>query len=116
MMDAWDRETPTVRAPEPAEVYEIRSSSEVDEILYRYSVGDSDAALRGAEPLLGRVPVVIQSRALFAAMQIGAAEEHLLHLVDGRSVAEVVSASGLPVHEAMRGLCELLDARVLALR
>jgi hypothetical protein len=110
-------EAPTLRP-----IRFVRSGSDelapIHELLYRFDVGDHLGALAAAEALLDRslVPLIVVPDELLGAMRVETSTALLLASIDGRSSLEVVlERCGLPFTDALRALCDLLDARYVAL-
>jgi hypothetical protein len=115
----FSSEAPTLRPAQLVAVQRIRLGAPVDEILYRFSVGDLTGALAAAESLLdGRcVPVVIVSEVLISAMRLEHEEQFVLPFVDGHSSLEdILRASGLPMLDSLRAISVLLEKNVISLR
>ena len=91
----------------------------IQEVLARFELGDFLGALAVAGELLddGRVPTVIVSRDQLHAFRLEDREELIVSLIDGKTSLEVVlENTGLPMIDALRTLCELVEKRVVALR
>lgn len=113
-----DSEAPTL--PPPPSLRDVRdASAPIEELLYRFEVGDHKGALAAAESLLDQrlVPTLVVSWELVPALGLAPDAVLLLTVVDGRaSLEQVLEASGMPLLDALRALCVLLDERVVALR
>jgi hypothetical protein len=89
------------------------------ELLYRFEVGDHKGALAAAETLLDRslVPMVLVPQELLPALALDPRAALLVSCIDGATSLEaVLEASTMPMLEALRALCELLEQRVVTLR
>jgi hypothetical protein len=116
-----DRERPTLppRHSEPVPVERIQLGVEVDELLYRYDMGDIAGALSVGLPLLDEdhIPAIIMPDVILEAVTMSGREEYVLRLVDGWStMAEIVEVSTLSTLDTLRTFCELVEKGVVALR
>jgi hypothetical protein len=110
-----DRET---LPPQPIEVEHIHLGVSVDELLYRYDMGDIAGALSVGLPLLDQdyIPAVITPQVILSSIQLSGCEEYVLSLVDGWStLAELVELSNLSTLDTLRTFCELVEKRVIGL-
>jgi len=117
---AAERETlpPPSRRVEPVAIEHIQLGVSVDELLYRYDMGDIAGALSVGLPLLDEdhIPEVVMPEVVLATLTMSAREEYLLPFVDGWSTtAEIVDASHLSTLDTLRTLCELIEKGVIAL-
>jgi hypothetical protein len=115
-----ERETlpPPSRQFEPVAVEHIQLGISVDELLYRYDMGDIAGALSVGLPLLDEdhIPAVIMPDVILSAVTMSGMEEYLLPFVDGWStMAEIVEASHLSTLDTLRTLCQLIEKSVIAL-
>jgi|HubBroStandDraft_1064217.scaffolds.fasta_scaffold450828_1 hypothetical protein len=104
--------------PEPIEVEHIHLGVSVDELLYRYDMGDIAGALSVGLPLLDEdyIPAIITPQVVLSAMPLSGREEYVLSLVDGWStLAELVEISRLSTLDTLRTFCELIEKRVVGL-
>lgn len=113
-----DDEAPTLRP-----LAMVRTASEelapIHELLYRFDVGDHRGALAAAEALLdgSLVPAIVVPHELLTSMPLDSSSALLLSCIDSSSTLEVVlEKSGLPMLDALRAICDLVDARVVVLR
>jgi hypothetical protein len=114
---ARDRETLPPH-PQPIEVEHIHLGVSVDELLYRYDMGDIAGALSVGLPLLDHdyIPAVITPQVILSSIQLSGREEYVLSLVDGWStLAELVELSNLSTLDTLRTFCELVEKRVIGL-
>jgi hypothetical protein len=113
-------ECPTLPPPPSVRIEHFHTTPvDMDELLYRLSVGDHEGALGVAESLLREdpIPLIIVAGVLLQAMNLSHRDEYVLSFVDGCStLGEVVLATGLVKLEALRSVCELLERNVIALR
>jgi hypothetical protein len=117
---AADRETvpPPSGAYQPVAIEHIQLGVSVDELLYRYDMGDIAGALSVGLPLLDEeyVPAVIMPDVILMAVSLSGREEYVLSLIDGWStMAELVEVSRLSTLETLRTCCELLEKGVIAI-
>lgn len=116
--DPGERDATTL--PPPPSLRDLRdSAAPLEELLYRFEVGDHRGALAAAETLLDQrlVPTVIVPFDLLHALGLDPNAMLLLAYVDGRASLEtVLETSGVPMLEALRALCDLLEQRVIVLR
>lgn len=113
------REAPTLRPPPDVSVVRYKVGVPVDELLYRFEMGDTAGALDAAQALLDEEPkpIVMMPATLSAELLLGHREEYLLGFIDGHAtLEEVIRSTGLSMLEALRSVCDLLDKRVIALR
>jgi hypothetical protein len=115
-----ERETlpPPCRQFEPVAVEHIQLGVSVDELLYRYDMGDIAGALSVGLPLLDEdhVPAVIMPDVVLSAVTMSGMQEYILPFVDGWStMTEIVEASHLSTLDTLRTLCELIEKGVIAL-
>jgi len=104
--------------PAPIEIEHIHLGVSVDELLYRYDMGDIAGALSVGLPLLEEdyIPAIIMPQVVLNAMPLSGTEEYVLSLVDGWStLAELVEISGLSTLDTLRTFCELIEKRVVGL-
>jgi hypothetical protein len=103
-----ERNTP-LEAPRPGQ-------EQIEELLFRFEMGDYLGALALSDALLGRRPVLLMPRELTPRLGVEDREAFLLQIIDGlTNVEEVVDASGLPMVEALRSLCSLVQKRIIEL-
>ncbi len=106
--------------PPPPSLRDLRdTSAPLEELLYRFEVGDHKGALSAAETLLDQrlVPTIVVPRDLLSAIGLEPTAVLLLTFIDGRASLEtVLETSGVPMIEALRALCDLLEQRVVVLR
>jgi len=110
-------ERDTEPAP-PIEVEHIHLGVSVDELLYRYDMGDIAGALSVGMPLLDEdyIPAVIMPQVVLSAIPISSREHYVLSLVDGWStMAELVEISSLSTLDTLRTFCELMEKGVVGL-
>lgn len=118
-VDANDAsEQPTL--PPPPSLRDVRdTSAPLEELLYRFEVGDHKGALAAAESLLDRrlVPTLVVSWDTIPRLGLSPDAVLLLTSVDGQLALEsLLEACGVPMLDAIRALCDLLDRRVITLR
>jgi hypothetical protein len=109
---------PTLPPPPLASVVRYRTGAPVDELQYRLAMGDHVAALAAAEDLFegGYVPVALPSVLTPMELNLGYRECTLLTLIDGETpLATVLQSSGLDQLDALRALCELVEAELVTL-
>jgi hypothetical protein len=100
----WDS-----REPEPA----------VHEILYRFAMGDEVGAVAAARVLLdGRcVPAFTVSLDVLDEIDLDPRAALFLGAVDGTTrLSRVLEDCGLPLVDAVRTVCDLVERRILVLR
>jgi hypothetical protein len=110
-----ERET---QPPAPIEIEHIHLGVSVDELLYRYDMGDIAGALSVGLPLLEEdyIPAIVTPQVVLSAMPLSGREEYVLSLVDGWStLAELVEISRLSTLDTLRTFCELIEKRVVGL-
>jgi hypothetical protein len=91
----------------------------IRELLERFDRGDYLGALAMADATLDdkRVPFVVPSRERIADYELDHRQTYLLSVIDGVSPLEaVLETSGLPLLDALRIFCDLVEKRVVALR
>jgi hypothetical protein len=94
-----------------------RGDERIEELLFRFEVGDYLGALSLSDALLGARPARLVSARIARQVGLDDREAMLFHFVDGAtSVEDVLKVSGLPMIEALRSLCSLVQKRVVALR
>ncbi len=114
----YERETLPPPALEPIAIERIQLGVSVDELLYRYAMGDIAGALNVGLPLLDEdhIPAIIMPDVVVSALNVSGREEYVLSLVDGWStMAEIVEVSRLSTLETLRTFCELIEKGVLGL-
>jgi hypothetical protein len=113
-------EAPTVPPPRPPiSVTQIKVGAPIDELLYRFSMGDFKGALAVAEALLDeeRIPIVMVPPDLLVHMRLDHREAFLVSFIDGQSSLDaVLQASGMPMLEGLRAICELIEKKIIGLR
>jgi hypothetical protein len=113
------RDAPTLPPPAAVSVVRYKVGVSVDELLYRFSMGDMAGAVDSALELLDEdpIPIVAVPTDVLSEMVLGHHASYVLSFIDCEATLdEVIKASGLPLVEALRALCELLDQSVIALR
>jgi hypothetical protein len=111
-----DRETLPPHAP--IEIEHIHLGVSVDELLYRYDMGDISGALSVGLPLLEQdyIPAIIMPEVVLSALTLSGREDYVLSLVDGWStMAELVEISRLSTLDTLRTFCELIEKRIVGL-
>jgi hypothetical protein len=91
----------------------------IRELLERFDRGDYLGALAMADATLDdkRVPFVVPSRKELADYELDHREAYLLSVIDGVSPLEaVLVTSGMPLLDALRIFCDLVEKRVVVLR
>ena len=117
--DDSDRDVPTLRPPAEVSVVRYKVGVSIDELLYRFSVGDYIGALDAAQSLFDEepVPIVVLAPHVAEVMPLTHREEYVLSFIDGRATLDdIVHQCGLPMLDAVGAVCGLLDKRVIALR
>jgi hypothetical protein len=112
-----DRERETM-PPAPIEIEHIHLGVSVDELLYRYDMGDMDGALSAGRPLLEAdyIPAIITPQIVLSSIPMSSREAYVLSLVDGWStLAELVEGSQMSPLETLHTFCELIEKRVIGL-
>jgi hypothetical protein len=102
----------------PIAIERIQLGVSVDELLYRYSVGDISGALSVGMLLLDEdhIPNVVMADVVVSAVAMSGREEYVLSLVDGWSTMnEIVEASRLSTLETLHTFCELIEKGVVSL-
>jgi hypothetical protein len=111
-------EAPTL--PPLPHVRDVRDqATPLEELLYRFEVGDHRGALAAAETLLDQrlAPTMIVPWEVVPSLELSPTATLLLTLVDGRTPLEALLDVGMiPMIDALRALCELLEQRVVVLR
>jgi hypothetical protein len=98
-----------LEAPRPGQ-------EQIEELLFRFEMGDYLGALALSDSLLGTRPVLLMPRELTPRLGVAEREAFLLQIIDGlTNLEEVVDASGLPMVEALRSLCSLVQKRIIEL-
>ena len=115
-----ERETlpPPGAGYEPLTVSRYQLGVSIDEILYRYDMGDIAGALREGLPLIdeAHVPAVVMPDVVLSAVDLSGREEYVLSLIDGWcTMSEIVDGSSLSTLETLRTVCELIEKGVVAL-
>jgi hypothetical protein len=113
------RDAPTLPPPAAVSVVRYMVGVSVDELLYRFSVGDTAGAVDAALELLDEdpIPIVAVPADVMSEMVLEHHASYLLSFVDGQApLDEIIKATGLPLVEALRAVCELIDKAVIALR
>jgi hypothetical protein len=116
------RMTEYVRSPATAlrDVRDGRPDILIRELLSRFEAGDYLGALAASDAVLDSAGVLLPTPAAIGgrrarAMSPSAAQ--ILVLADRRAtLEEVVSASGLPMLDALRTVCELMEAGLLKIQ
>lgn len=114
-----ESEAPTIPPPRAVERDRTEALAPIHELLYRFDVGDHRGALAAAESLLDRslIPAIVVAPELLSRMGLDTAPSLLLSCIDGHTSLEaVLDHTGLPMLDALRALCDLLDAKVVTLR
>jgi hypothetical protein len=107
------RDTPTARPSRRTET----DLTPLHELLYKFEVGDHLGALATAEALLDAHLVPTALRPFDPPEPLDATALLLLTFVDGRTTLErVLDASEIPMLDALRALCDLVEGGVVALR
>jgi len=107
------RDRPTAR-PSGHAVSEL---APLHELLYKFEVGDHLGALATAEALLDAHLVPTALHAFEPPETLDPTALLLLTFVDGRTTLErVLDASEIPMLDALRALCDLVEWGVVALR
>lgn len=91
----------------------------VDELLYRFAVGDREGAVAAAGVILDRshVPLLLAAGSELADAMLDARARWLLPFIDGLTpLALVLDHCGLPRADALEAFCELLERGIVALR
>jgi hypothetical protein len=104
--------------PQPIEVEHIHLGVSVDELLYRYDMGDIAGALSVGLPLLDHdyIPAVVTPQVILSSIPLTGREDYVLSLVDGWStLAELVELSNLSTLDTLRTFCELVEKRIIGL-
>ena len=105
-------ERPTVPPPGA-----LPRASALDEVVFRLACGDFEAALEASDALMERVPVLVMARASLRWEPLGYWELVLVSRVDGEAtLSELIDAAELPLAEAVRVICELVERQIVALR
>jgi hypothetical protein len=107
------RDRPTARPARQT----ARELAPLHELLYKFEVGDHLGALATAEALLDAHLVPTALRPFDPPEALDATASLLLTFVDGRTPLErVLDASEIPMLDALRALCDLVEWGVVALR
>lgn len=112
---------PTIKPPARSSGLRLKASDAdlpIQELLARFELGDYLGALAVADTLLDdrRKPALRATVDELRAFRLDHREGFLLSLVDGRTSLEgVLEASGLPMIDALRIFCELVEKRIIAL-
>ena len=103
--------------PRPIAIKRIQLGVSVDELLYRYDMGDIAGALSVGLPCsMKSHPGGHHARRHVGGRQRVGSEEYVLSLVDGWSTMnEIVQASHLSTLDTLRTFCELIEKGVIAL-
>jgi hypothetical protein len=119
-IDREERAADAPTLPPPPSLRDVRdASAPLEELLYRFEVGDHKGALAAAETLLDQrlVPTLAVPFALLSAMGLDTNAMLLLTSIDGcASLETVLESSGVPMIDALRALCRLLEERIITLR
>jgi hypothetical protein len=118
-LPALRSEAPTLPPKPPISVTQVKLGAPVDELLYRFAVGDYKGALAVAEVLLDDecIPIVIVPPEVLLSLPLDHREAFLMSFVDGKSSLEaIVEASGIPLLDALRLLCQLIELKVVVIR
>jgi hypothetical protein len=108
-----------VRSPATA-LREVRPDVLIRELLARFEAGDYLGALAASDAVLDPGGILIPTPAAVGAKRARAlspAGAQILVLADRRAtLEEVVYASGLPMLDALRCICELVEAGLLRIQ
>jgi hypothetical protein len=113
-----ERETLPPPTVEPVSIERIQLGVSVDELLYRYAVGDISGAISVGMLLLeeDHVPSIVMAGVVLATVPTSGREEYILTLVDGWStLSEIAEVSRLSTLETVHTFCELMDKGIVAL-
>jgi hypothetical protein len=94
-----------------------RGHERIEELVFRFEVGDYLGALSLSDALLRARPERLVSASVARRMGLDNREAMLFDLIDDRSCLEdVLETSGLPMLDALRSLCSLVQKKVIAVR
>ncbi len=91
----------------------------LDELLYRFAMGDREGAVHAAETVLAasQVPAIRDPRRAAGDGDLDACARWLIPFVVGVTPLDRVRAeSGLPLPVALQAFCELLERKIVVLR
>jgi hypothetical protein len=94
-----------------------RGDDRIEELLFRFEVGDYLGALSLSDALLGARPERLVPADVARRIGLDHREGMLFDQIDGASCLEdVLETTGLPMVDALRSLCSLVQKKVVALR
>jgi hypothetical protein len=89
----------------------------IEDLIFRFEVGDYLGALSLSDALLGARPARLVPADVAHKMGLDPKEGLVFDLIDGAScIEDVFEASGLTLVDALRSLCSLAQKGVMALR
>ena len=113
---------PTIKPPARSSGLRLKASDAdlpIQELLARFELGDYLGALAVADTLLDdrRKPELLLSADDLKEVSLDHRAGFLLSLIDGTASLEaVLDASGMPMIDALRIFCELVEKKIVALR